>query len=267
MKNKFKGQFSHKKATSIGLCVLLLICALAGCGQKSTNAPTDTAIEDTTATEEATAASETLPTETEEEALRTYYETLVEELRQELLAEREEKYISDYEYRVRIAELEAELSIAKEALKALTPSDTPTGAQPEPAPESTIPEEETQPEAPDTLFTYRKSGGNAIITGYSGRGTSVTIPSQIDGYTVIAIDDHAFKNTDVVSVIIPSSVTSVGWFAFYGCYALEIVTIPASVTSISYAAFDGCPSLTILCSAGSYAAEYAVSFGIRHQYV
>ena len=44
-------------------------------------------------------------------------------------------------------------------------------------------------------------------------------------------------------VVIPSSVTSIGEWAFSCCKSLASITIPASVTSIGKAAFDGCTSL------------------------
>ena len=40
-------------------------------------------------------------------------------------------------------------------------------------------------------------------------------------------------------IIIPESVTSIGYAAFYGCTSLTSITIPESVTSIGYHAFDG----------------------------
>jgi hypothetical protein len=41
-------------------------------------------------------------------------------------------------------------------------------------------------------FTYTLSGTEATITGYSGPGGAVVIPSDIDGYTVTAIGSNAF---------------------------------------------------------------------------
>ena len=44
--------------------------------------------------------------------------------------------------------------------------------------------------------------------------------------------------------IIPNSVTSISWYAFYECSGLTSVTIPNSVTSIGYWAFCDCSGLT-----------------------
>ena len=43
---------------------------------------------------------------------------------------------------------------------------------------------------------------------------------------------------------IPSSVTSIGWYAFSDCRSLTSINIPSSVTSIGQSAFSGCSSLT-----------------------
>ena len=46
------------------------------------------------------------------------------------------------------------------------------------------------------------------------------------------------------NTIIPNSVTSIGNYAFYGCFGLTSITIPNGVTSIGKGAFYGCKSLT-----------------------
>ena len=52
---------------------------------------------------------------------------------------------------------------------------------------------------------------------------------------------NTFYNcSGLISVTIPSSVTTIRECAFEGCSALTSVTIPNSVTSIGYAAFSGC---------------------------
>ena len=50
--------------------------------------------------------------------------------------------------------------------------------------------------------------------------------------------------SNLISITIPNSVTSIGQQAFSGCTGLTSVTIPNSVTSIESYAFSGCSSLT-----------------------
>lgn len=47
-----------------------------------------------------------------------------------------------------------------------------------------------------------------------------------------------------MNTVIPNSVTSLGYSAFYGCSGLTSLTIPTSVTSIGECAFAGCSGLT-----------------------
>ncbi|OPZ35883.1 MAG: hypothetical protein BWY98_00604 [Tenericutes bacterium ADurb.BinA155] len=68
-----------------------------------------------------------------------------------------------------------------------------------------------------------------------------------DGKTLIAYP--AGKSGS--AYVIPSSVTSVGWCAFFGCTGLTSVTIPSSVTNVSYGAFYGCTGCAIYCEATS----------------
>ncbi|MDD2349229.1 MAG: leucine-rich repeat domain-containing protein, partial [Kiritimatiellae bacterium] len=96
-------------------------------------------------------------------------------------------------------------------------------------------------------YTYTVSGDEAIITGYSGLGGSVTIPSTIGlgNYPVAAIGYEAFyKRTSLTDVTIPNSITDIGARAFYGCTNLTATTIPSSVTNIGYQAFYECRALT-----------------------
>jgi hypothetical protein len=117
-------------------------------------------------------------------------------------------------------------------------------------------------------FTYTTNNGAITITGYTGPGGVVTIPSSTNGLPVTGIGDWAFEtNANVISVGVPNSVTSIGVSAFWGCtsmtsaalgsglnrigdfafadcFSLAAITIPDGVTSIGFAAFDFCTSLT-----------------------
>ncbi len=89
--------------------------------------------------------------------------------------------------------------------------------------------------------------GTAKITGYTGPGGDVEIPSEINGCIVTGIGNAAFVRCEsLTSVTIPDSVTSIGNSAFSGCTSLTSVTIPVSVTSIGDLPFSICTLLTAI---------------------
>ncbi|MBQ3256416.1 MAG: leucine-rich repeat protein [Oscillospiraceae bacterium] len=86
--------------------------------------------------------------------------------------------------------------------------------------------------------------GNATITSYSGGVSALAIPNTIDGHTVVAIGNDAFKEqTALRSVSIPANVTDIGQNAFNGCTNLISVTFPEKLTTIRSSAFYGCSAL------------------------
>ena len=61
----------------------------------------------------------------------------------------------------------------------------------------------------------------------------------------IGLSDNVFENcTNLSTISIPNSVTSIGDGAFYGCSSLTSITIPNSVVCIGDRAFSGCSALT-----------------------
>ena len=89
----------------------------------------------------------------------------------------------------------------------------------------------------DILFNKDKS---RIISFRNQNIKSYVIPSS-----VTSIGDSAFSWCDSLSeIVIPSSVTSIGKGAFSCCDSLSEIVIPSSVTSIGDSAFYDCDSLS-----------------------
>lgn len=81
------------------------------------------------------------------------------------------------------------------------------------------------------------------IKAYLGNDTNITIPDKIDGIEVGSIKERCFKNSNIESVTLPSSVTSIEQQAFYGCDNLKSINL-SNVEFIGTEAFTNCPSLT-----------------------
>ena len=89
-----------------------------------------------------------------------------------------------------------------------------------------------------------KCGDNVTYSLDTSTGV-LTISGTGDMADYSGYDDILFyRNSNIKSVIIENSVTSVGDSAFEYCTNLTSVKIPNSVTSIGDYAFDGCTSLT-----------------------
>ena len=98
-------------------------------------------------------------------------------------------------------------------------------------------------------FTYTATATEVTITGYTGTGGAVTIPSSIASLPVKSIGYAAFSPNfqgyqSITSMTIPASVTSIGYAAFSRCRGLTSLTIGSGVTSIEESAFNGCSGLT-----------------------
>ena len=138
-------------------------------------------------------------------------------------------------------------------------------------------------EQTDTFtFELNKAKTGYIVTGDSGQSTAIIIPAEHEGLPVTEIGDSAFAyskhNSDIISVTIPDTVTTIGKNAFYsrqsdlitvnigenskleiignnafsGCRSLKSIWLPADVVSIGDSAFNNCGSLnTITVASGN----------------
>lgn len=95
-------------------------------------------------------------------------------------------------------------------------------------------------------YTVNADGKTCTVTGIGTfTGSSLNIPSNIDGYTVTAIGADAFKKGyNFKSITLPKTLVTIGDTAFGWCDGVKTIEIPDSVTSIANDAFYGCTSLT-----------------------
>ena len=76
-------------------------------------------------------------------------------------------------------------------------------------------------------YIYSFADGGATINKYTGEATELEVPSSIGKYPVTKIGDYAFADrVNLLKVIIPQSVTSIGKALFYNCNNLISVAIP-----------------------------------------
>ena len=70
------------------------------------------------------------------------------------------------------------------------------------------------------------------------------LPANIDLTGVEKIEENAFSNTDVQTVKLGNSLTSLGESAFYSCSKLTAINIPGSINSFNKNCFYDCNALT-----------------------
>ena len=110
------------------------------------------------------------------------------------------------------------------------------------------------------MLTSNIFGNNMSISNVFGNSLKAVI---ITGGTMIP--EGALRNcSNIKSVKLPDSITSIGELAFANCYALKSIVIPASVESISYGAFYNCSALKTVYYGGT--AEEWAEIAINNTY-
>ncbi|MBR2839050.1 MAG: leucine-rich repeat domain-containing protein, partial [Kiritimatiellae bacterium] len=102
----------------------------------------------------------------------------------------------------------------------------------------------------DGNWIFTVSGGEAMLTGYSGTGPEdLVLPSTVTAagtnYTVTAIGSNALSGKSWFKTVqIPDSVRRIGSRAFDTCNGLVDVLIPESVTNLADNVFHSCEGIT-----------------------
>lgn len=102
----------------------------------------------------------------------------------------------------------------------------------------------TQNEPGEIVFTVDGNGVLTGVSGLTGSNMTVEIPAEVNGITVREIGKDVFRgNKNIGRLVIPDSVTTLGYRMCSGCTALREVQLPSGLTVIPDEAFDGCSSL------------------------
>lgn len=86
----------------------------------------------------------------------------------------------------------------------------------------------------------------ASLLRFAGKGIKeLQIPESITlnsrDYAVVYVPDSTFaKNNDLVKIVLPNSITKMGYYVFSDCPNLETVVMPAGLESISWNTFADC---------------------------
>lgn len=95
-----------------------------------------------------------------------------------------------------------------------------------------------------SVSVSNKESGTFAKSSYSG---SIEVPSQIlhegQTYDVTEIADFAFYKSSVMSVILPETITKIGYHSFAKCEQMVTCNIPSTVEFLGKAAFSECSKL------------------------
>ncbi len=121
----------------------------------------------------------------------------------------------------------------------VSPTETLLAAENSTKAESELEEVYLEEQSTETDMTSDFVLENGTLTKYKGEGGDVIIPTG-----VTSIGYYAFEGCSALeSITIPESVTRIEEEAFKDCSSLKSIIIPKGITSIEEKTFEGCSSL------------------------
>lgn len=98
----------------------------------------------------------------------------------------------------------------------------------------------------DGAFQYMvNDAGDAVLTGYTGTQTAVTVPDTLGGHVLRAVGDRVFWGRhELKHVTLPDTVTTMGDRVFYDCISLQSVQLSRALQTLGDWTFYNCAALT-----------------------
>ena len=90
-------------------------------------------------------------------------------------------------------------------------------------------------------FTYyfcRADRKELCITGVYPAAPIMTIPAEIDGYPVCAIEKRAFFGSEIQEIYIEDGISVIGDEVFKNCQKLTSIRLPETLTEIGNHVFE-----------------------------
>ncbi len=94
-------------------------------------------------------------------------------------------------------------------------------------------------------FDWTEYGSGVMVTGYHGQDTTLTVPAEIEGKPVYAIGKNACAGAECTTLILPPGLQRVEENAFADS-GVETVILSDDINSITDYAFSGCSNLRTL---------------------
>src|SRR5574344_294175 len=100
----------------------------------------------------------------------------------------------------------------------------------------------------DGIKYYLENGKATIMVQPTTLSGDIVIPEKVTynnvDYTVSSMTSSAFKQTDIKTITLPNSITSLGDECFWFCSYLTSIILPNSITSLGNDCFGSCSNLT-----------------------
>ncbi|MDE7225371.1 MAG: leucine-rich repeat domain-containing protein, partial [Ruminococcus sp.] len=96
------------------------------------------------------------------------------------------------------------------------------------------------------LLKFRLYGTYISVVGVDKNAEEIVVPDSVGGLPVLAIDNDAFRGSNIKKIVIPEGIQEIRNEAFAYCAKLEEISLPSTLEKIGISAFSGCYALNTL---------------------